>query len=132
MQKYIKKILYIFIFSTIACTNMGCAVLLLGTGAAGGYAITQDTVESFTERDFNKVWKKVDEILEREGSIILRDETQGLIKAVVQKSEVEVLIEKLTEDTVRVRIKARKLKAFFPNLKLAQSIHSMIIGELHQ
>ena len=36
--------------------SSGCAVLAIGAGAAGGYAISKDEVEGFSDRKYAVVW----------------------------------------------------------------------------
>jgi hypothetical protein len=111
----------------LAGTNAGCAIFLLGAGAAGGYAISKDEIEGMTDVAYNKVWVALKDDLQARGALTLEDRAHGRIEAVVDASTVEAQVDQVTPKTVRVRVKARKTKGLFPDIKLAQDIYDQVM-----
>ena len=60
----------------------GCAVALLGAGAAGGYAIGKDSVTSHFDHSQGRVYREALAAAEHMGLVEVEDEAHGLIKAV--------------------------------------------------
>ncbi len=108
----------------------GCALFLLGAGAAGGYAISKDEIEGMTDTSYDKIWKATKDVLRADGVTTLEDRTHGLIKGLVDSSDVEARLDQVTSKTVRLRLKARKTKGVFPDIKLAQSLYTKIIKKV--
>lgn len=121
----------LFIFFLAQWTQTGCAVFLLGAGAAGGYAIAKDEIEGHTDVSFKKAWKAVKEVLEQEGAITRQDEEAGQFEALVEGSEIKAALEQVTDKTIRIRVKARKTKGLFPDIKRAQNLYGKIIKKVH-
>lgn len=108
----------------------GCAVVLVGAGAAGGLAISQDEVEGYTTVSFEKVWTVASEILRKEGALTLQQKETGIIKADIDDSDVKVTLEQVTVSSVRIVVQARKLVGLFPDMKRAQSIYRQILKKI--
>ena len=108
----------------------GCALFLFGSGAAGGYAVSRDTTEILMDKSHDQVWSALKETVKSEGAITLEDKDHGVMKAVVGKSEVEAKLDQVTEKTVRLRIRARRLKGFFPNIEMAQRLNNKVMQNL--
>ena len=108
----------------------GCAVFLLGAGAAGGYAISKDEIEGHTDQSFEKTWNALVVVINSEGGITLKDKTTGKIEAQIKESDVKASLEQITPKTVRVRIKARKTKGVFPDIELAQELYTKLIKKI--
>ena len=108
----------------------GCIVLAIGAGAAGGYAISKDEIEGFTDRPVEQTWRVAYEILNQEGAIESADKERHKIDAIVNESKVSFSAEQVSAKSVRFRIKARKAMNLFPDIKLAQSLHQKIIKKL--
>ena len=108
----------------------GCVVLAVGAGAAGGYAISRDTIEGFTDKDFEHVWQVAMEVLKKQGMIELADKNSGKISVRIEDSEVKFESEQVTSRSVRIRVKARKYWNAFPAMHLAQRIYTLIVNEI--
>ena len=108
----------------------GCPLFLLSAGAAGGYAISKDTIEGILEKPFNKVYKASREAITYEGFIRSENPTQGIIEANVRSSKVDIHIRQMTERTVRLQVRARTGYNLLPDVKLANEIYNKIIGKL--
>ena len=105
----------------------GCAALLIGTaGVIGGVAISEDTVQSEIDAGYDQVWNvTLNEIEKMAGKVTLKDKVTGLMEAKVRASNVHIQIDRITEKTVRLKVKARK--NYLPNIKLAHEISARIL-----
>ncbi|HXV27433.1 MAG TPA: DUF3568 family protein [bacterium] len=110
--------------------SSGCALFLLGAGGAGGYAISKDEIEGMLDQPYDKVWKASETVLRQEGLVTLSLKDKGEIQAEVEKSKIEVSIDQLTPKTVRLRVKGRRLKNLFPDIKKAQNTFNQIMRQL--
>ena len=100
-------VLFVFLASWVLSAS-GCAVILLGAGAAGGYAISKDHVQGDTDRPFARVWDESLSAAHKEGVVNLQDRTHGKIEANVENAVVKITVDQLTDRTVRLIVSARK------------------------
>ena len=108
----------------------GCALFLVGAGAAGGIAISKDTIEGHFDRSLDQVWRASREVIMQEGFIRLEDRAHGVIDAEVRKSEVKIEILQISQKTVRVHVKARKGYKLLPNPDLANELYNKIYQKI--
>ncbi len=92
-------------------------------------AISADTVQSYVDRNFDSLWKISVSVLEKMGSISEKNKHAGLIKAVVEKSNITIKLEKVTRKTTRLKISARKTYKLLPNINLATKVNNRIVKE---
>ena len=112
------------IFSLV--TFSGCFLFLLGGAAAGGYAVSKDTIEGMTEKSEAKVYNAARDVMMSEGFIRIEDKTHGIIEGEVRKSKVEVDVRKMTDKTVRLQVKVRRGYNLMPHIKLANELYNKI------
>jgi hypothetical protein len=124
-----RSFLKLFFIFFLIFTTSGCAAVLLGAGVIGGMAISDDTVQSYVDKNFNSLWKISLDILGKMGSVTERDKDKGIIKAVVEKSNVTVKLEVITEKTTRLKVSARKIRKLLPNIDLATKINNRIVKQ---
>lgn len=107
-------------------------MMWIGAGAAGGYALGRDYIQGDTDKSFEGMFDTALNILEGMGTIQSRfsNPSMGNIRAAVGSSRVDILIERLTLKTVRLRVKSRK--NLMPNLELAQRIYNNILQQSGQ
>ncbi len=108
----------------------GCALFLVGAGAAGGYAISKDTIEGNVEKPMDRVWKASHDVLMYEGFIKLEDKMHGKIESEVRGSQVDIQISQATERTVKVQVKARRGYKLLPDMDLANEIYNKIYQKI--
>lgn len=108
----------------------GCPLFLLSAGAAGGYAISKDTIEGMLEKPFDQVYDASREAVRYEGFIRSENPTQGKILADVRNSKVDIDIRQMTERAVRLRVRARTGYNLLPDVKLANEIYNKIFSKL--
>ena len=111
---------------TVVCS--GCLPFIVGgaVGALGGYAVSQDTIEGETDKDYNALWDAAKTVAGIRGVIKTEDETRGYMEMEVNSSRVIVQLLRLTKTTVRVKVSARN-KLGLPNISLAEDIFVKIL-----
>lgn len=121
-----KSLLKLGIILFLAFSISGCVAFLVGAGVIGGVAISEDTVESYVDRDFDALWKISIDVIERIGVVTEKDKDKGLLKGVVEKSAVTVKLEEISQKTTRLKISARRLHKLLPNIKMATKLNNRI------
>ncbi len=107
----------------------GCVPLIIGgVGVLGGYAISKDTIGAETDKKVEDLWQASKDVVSIMGIVKKVDEDAKILEANVYGSSVVVRIERLTDVTNRLRVKARKL--MMPNIGLAQKIFVKIMQKL--
>lgn len=114
----------------VSFISSGCVVLALGAGAAGGYAISKDEIEGFSDRSLEQTWRTAYEVFKKEGAIETADKEHAKIEALINESKVNFTAEQVSPKSVRFVIQARKAMNLFPDIKLAQDLHQKIRGKL--
>jgi len=123
------KILAILLLFSSVFSYSGCVVLVAGgLGAAGGYAISPDTVEGVLGRDFNAVWDAAVEVTNMMGVAQEKNEQGGEIVAKISGATVTINLFQFSSDTVQLRVKARK--SLFPKISVAQDVFVKIVKYL--
>jgi len=107
----------------------GCFYIFLGSvAAAGGYAISQDTIQGEREESFNNVWEAAHDIVSIMGTVNSESQDLGKITSIVNGAKVTINVSQLTSSTVRLKVRARK--AFFPSIQTAQNIFIKIMSRV--
>lgn len=130
-MKALCKIFRFWLFlPCVALCLQGCAALLIGTaGVIGGVAISEDTVQSDIDAGFDQIWNTaLNEIEKIGGEVILKEKFRGVIEAKVRSSSVRLALERMTDKTVRLKVKSRK--NYLPNIKLAHELSARILKKL--
>jgi len=119
----------------------GCSAVLVGLGALGGYAISEDELEGIYTVDKDEVFRLSKEVVLDWTNDVLEDEHQTELIATSESRRVWIKIESLTQDTTRLRIKARKYgfrdinkvnTYTLPDVKTAQFIFERIVTPIHK
>jgi len=124
MKKFFSLILSLYFLSLIC----GCAPLIIGAaaGGLGAYAVSKDTVQGDTDKDYDRLWGSALNIAGSRGLIQKEDASSGLIELGAESSKVWIKLVRLTQATTRLKVSARKYH--FPNIELAQDIFVKIIN----
>ena len=119
----------IIILGALAFFLSGCAAMLVGAGAAGGYAIGKDYIQGESDKNFESVYNSAVNIAGILGVIQSQFSNPSLakIKARVESGTLEINIERLTRQTLRLKVKSRK--NLMPNIELAQKVYSKILQQ---
>ncbi len=130
MIAFKKSLPLLLLLFGLGFANSGCALFLLGGGAAGGYAVSDDEIEGLTDAPIDDVYETVEHVLGQKGLITSRNRTTRTLEAVIQDSEVKASIEPATTVSVRFRIKARRAEGLFPHQDLAQKLVNAVFEDL--
>jgi hypothetical protein len=117
----------LFLFTLL---SSGCVPLIVGgaVGALGGYAVSRDTIEGDTDKDYNALWNVAVSVGRTKGIITADDRPRGYLELEVDSSRVIVRLIRLTKTANRLRVTARnKLK--LPNFSLAEDIFVKILEQ---
>jgi hypothetical protein len=115
----------LFLFSFV---SSGCVPLIVGgAGVLGGYAISKDTIQGETDKDYNTLWNAVKTVAKIKGTIKTEDKTKGYLELTVDSSRVVVQLSRLTKTANRLRVSARRMG--LPNIDLAQDIFVKILEQ---
>ncbi len=113
----------------VSLTASGCVwVLVGGAAAAGGYAVSRDTIQGEIDHSFDEIWDATKEIMGIMGTIESESYELGRIKGLASGARVQINILQMTPSTVRLKIKARKF--IFPSIANAQAIYIEIMDKL--
>lgn len=104
-------------------------IIVGGLAAAGGYAISPDTVQGDTDRDFDRVWDAAIDIISIMGVINSQSHDLGKISAIVNGARINVTLSQLTKAAVRLKVEARKTG--FPSPDNAQNIFIKIMDRVN-
>ena len=107
----------------------GCPVVLVGAGAAGGYALSKDSAKSNFDLPKDRIYKRSLDVVKEMGQVTMEDEKHGLIKASITDVNVTITVKQLTKKTVELKVKARD-KFLVPKVALAQEVYTKIIEKL--
>lgn len=128
MLKFIKeKIIYLGLSCIILFT--GCIPVLIGVGAAGGYALSNDAAAGKVSQQYQVVWNLCLDVLEeKEAEFLVMDQSRGYIKAVVAEHAVSVRINSISRDTQMLKVAARRY--YLPKPQFAQKLFFEVIDQL--
>ncbi|HNQ50431.1 MAG TPA: DUF3568 family protein [Candidatus Omnitrophota bacterium] len=113
----------------VALVSSGCAALLIGVaaGGVGMYAASSDAIQGESVMSYEAIWHAAREVARIRGTISKEDYKAGVIELDADSSKVWIRVVKLTSETTRLRVAARKFK--LPNLTLAQDLFLKIMDE---
>lgn len=130
-QPFIKKAIKALLMMPVLLMLNGCIYLVVGgVGAVGGYIVSPDTVEGITENDKNSVYDASIEISSIMGSVVEQNVDGGVILAKINTADVTISMVPISETTVKLMVKARKL--YLPRINLAQDIYVKIMNYLNE
>lgn len=131
MRALFQKLLAVVMVIGLTVSFSGCTALVaVGAGAVGGYAISRDTFEGITGKGQEEIWDAAHTVLSIMGIINEDNRKQGELHATVYGASVTVAVMAVNLTTTKLRVKARK--NLFPRSGLAQEIYTKIINQLEQ
>jgi hypothetical protein len=107
----------------------GCAAVWVATGAAGGYAISKDSIRNHFDLPPAVIFRESRGVLREEGLITVEDESHGLLKAEVEGANVTVTVKRISEKTTQLQVKARN-DWLMPKIDVAQALYNQILARL--
>ncbi|HLB59258.1 MAG TPA: hypothetical protein VJL87_04155 [Bdellovibrionota bacterium] len=110
----------------------GCAVALVGAGAAGVYAISDDTAEAISKKAPQHSYKVALAVAKRRGVVSKTDPQALHVEGEVDSNSLEIWVsyDPKTGKGSQIRVKSRKLAGAFPALKTAESVLNDILRAL--
>jgi hypothetical protein len=117
------------VLAAVSLGLSGCALLLVGAGVAGGYAISKDSVRNLFDLPKAHVYEQSLAVAKELGAVTLEDRVHGRINAQVQDINVTITVRPLTQRTVELKVKARN-DLLMPKVDTAQEVYSKIIERL--
>ena len=117
------------VLAAAALSLSGCAVLLLGAGAAGGYVVSQDSVKNNFDLTAGEVFRASRDVVRSAGLMTTEDERHGTLKAVVEGANVTVTVKPISKRTVELKVKARD-NLLIPKIDIAQGLYTKILERL--
>lgn len=115
--------------AALVATLSGCAALLVGAGAAGGYAISRDSIRNTFALPYTQVFQVSRQVMGDVGLVTLEDQSRGIITADVQGTTVTATIRVVTNSSVELKVKARN-QLWLPKIDVAQTVYNRIIERL--
>jgi hypothetical protein len=105
----------------------GCVPLIIGgaAGALGACAVSKDTIQGETDKPYESLWNSALMVGRIRGVIREEDYTRGYIELQADSSRVRVRLIRMTQETTRLIISARK--HHLPNINLAQDLFVKIM-----
>mgnify|MGYP001610969230 FL=1 len=113
----------------LACV-CGCAPLLLGAGAAGGYAISRDSIKNTFEVSETHLYQVSREVIGDVGFVTTEDARRGLIQATVEGATVTISVTPASDHRTELKVKARN-KLPMPKIRVAQDVYNRIVNRLN-
>lgn len=109
----------------------GCIAIAAAAVAAGVvHATSDDSSEVTLERSWSKVFSASIAEMEAKGHVDVRDEEAGRVEGHVASAKVVITMSRSTENTVKVRVTARKLEGVSPAPDVAQDIALGLVKRL--
>ena len=109
----------------------GCAAVLLGAGAAGGYALSKDSVKNHFDLSQDRVYKTSLGVVKEMGQVTLEDGKNGKIQAKVKEADITITVKPLTKKTVELKVSGRN-KFKMPAVDVAQEVYTKIVERLEK
>jgi hypothetical protein len=122
-----RRVWGIFLAMALLLNVCGCVPLLIGAVAGGVtvYAVSKDTVQGDTDRDYEDLWSSALNVAASQGVIKQESKAGGYIYAEGNSGRVWIKMVRLTRIATRMRVSCRKMH--LPNLALAQDIFTKIL-----
>ena len=104
----------------------GCLALLIG--GAVGYEVSPDSVRAQFDTPYNRAYEVSLSTIRSLGKTDMEDEKGGWVKAIIDKHDVAVHVEQLTERATQITVSARRY--VLPKVQFARDIMSRISRKL--
>ncbi|MCX5711494.1 MAG: DUF3568 family protein [Candidatus Omnitrophica bacterium] len=124
-----KKIALVCFLAAFCFSLCGCLFIFGGAvGAAGVYVVGKDAVQIDSDKSSESAWTAAMAVARIRGTVKEDDVSNGVIKAQVEGNFIWITITRLSPNTCRIKVAARK--HHFPNITMAQEILLKIIEEM--
>ena len=107
----------------------GCAVLLLGAGAAGGYAISKDSVKNTFQLPQETVFRQSLAVAKELGTVKKQDPEYGVIEMEYGPANITITVKRLTRRLVELKVRSRN-QVLLPEMDRGQEVYTKILERL--
>jgi len=130
-KKVLGQVLFIAVLMLMSVSLNGCIYFILGgVAAVGGYAVSPDTIQGETDKEYSDVWDAALQVANVMGKVDFKSDKIGEISALISGAKVKISITQITHSFVRIKVKARK--SFFPSISTAQDVYVKIMRQLDE
>ena len=123
--------MFVWMFCVVSLALSGCAAILLGAGAAGGYALSRDSVKNHFDLSQDRVYKTSLKVAKEMGQTTLEDGKNGKIEAKVKDVDITITVKPLTKKTVELKVRGRN-QFKMPAVDVAQEVYTKIVEHLEK
>jgi hypothetical protein len=109
--------------------SAGCVPVLIGTGAAVGYTLSNDSAIGEIKTEYRHLWDvAIDTLNAMKPENLVSNESKGLIQANISSHDITIKIDQIAESLQKLKVSARKY--MLPKPYFAQKIYVKISNEL--
>lgn|GEM_PF-2907674 len=101
-----KDLFAVLILTGVFCLLPGCLSAIYHTGRMVENAGVKHETEGFADVSFERAWRASQKVFQREGKIIVADPDDGKIDAEILRAKVQLRLDAIAPDCVRIRIRA--------------------------
>ena len=119
----------VVVLALVSLGLSGCPLIWLGAGAAGGYAISKDSVRNQFDLPKETIYRESLAVAREMGLVTLEDPSHGRIQLRVENANVTITIKPMTQRAVELKVRARN-QFLMPEIEIAQALYNKIIARL--
>lgn len=119
----------VVVLGFISLSMTGCPLIWVGAGAAGGYALSKDSVRNQFDLSKDVVFRESLAVAKQMGLVTLEDRSHGRIHVRVENANVTISVKPMTQQAVELRVKARN-QFLMPEIEIAQAVYNQILERL--
>jgi hypothetical protein len=123
-----RRVVAVGVLAGLVVGLSGCAALLVGAGAAGGYAVSRDSITNHFDLSQDHVYGVSRSVIKQIGLITVEDARHGRLQADVEGASITITITPVSEKTVKLKVKARKF--LMPKFSVAEHVYNRILERL--
>lgn len=127
-----RKVISNTVLTAFFILSTGCVVALVGAGAAGVYAISDDSVEAIVKTAPGYTYQKALKVMKSQGTVSKADSTAWHIEGRVDDATTNVWVsfDPKTGKGSKITVKARKFGGTFPKIDVAKKVLNEILRKL--
>ena len=124
-----RRIMVSLLGPVLASGLSGCALLLLGAGAAGGYAISKDSVKNTFQLSEEHVFRQSLAVAKELGTVKKQDPEYGVIEMAYGPANITITVKRLTRRLVELKVRSRN-QVLLPEMDRGQEVYTKILERL--
>jgi len=104
-------------------------MLLIGVGAAGGYAVSRDSISNRVEQPPDIIYDMSRDVLHDLGFVLAADESRHRLQGSVEGATVTITITPMSERMTELKVRARN-RFLLPRITVAHTVYNAILERL--